>query len=104
MIKVTRLIALFILIISLGEGVYAQSTTTGSNVITTAVSFLTITPDSRAGGMGDAGVATSSDVSSQHWNAAKYAFAESDMGVAVSYSPWLRALVDDINLAYLGWV
>ena len=101
MIKVTRLIALIVLIITLGEGVYAQSTTTGSNVITTAVSFLTITPDSRAGGMGDAGVATSSDVSAQHWNAAKYAFAESDMGVGISYSPWLRALVDDINLAYL---
>lgn len=101
MIKLTRFLALILLIISVGEGVYAQSTTTGANVITTAVPFLTITPDSRAGGMGDAGVATSPDVSAQHWNPAKYAFVESDMGVGISYSPWLRALVNDINLAYL---
>ncbi|MBT6007021.1 MAG: type IX secretion system outer membrane channel protein PorV, partial [Prolixibacteraceae bacterium] len=70
--------------------------------ITTAVPFLSITPDSRAGGMGDVGVGTSPDVSSQHWNPAKYAFIESDMGVGLSYSPWLRALVNDINLAYIA--
>lgn len=82
--------------------VYAQRTsTTGANVITTGVPFLTIAPDSRAGAMGDAGVATSPDVNSQHWNPAKYAFMESDMGVALSYTPWLRNLVSDINLAYL---
>ena len=51
--------------------------------------------------MGDAGVGTTPDVNAQHWNPAKYAFMESDMGVGLSYSPWLRALVDDINLAYL---
>jgi hypothetical protein len=80
----------------------AQTTNTnGSNVIQTAVSFLTIAPDSRAGAMGDAGVATSPDVNSQHWNPAKYAFAESEMGVGLSYTPWLRNLVPDINLAYL---
>ncbi len=80
----------------------AQSTsTTGANVITTGVPFLTIAPDSRGGAMGDAGVATSSDVNSQHWNAAKYAFNESQMGVGLSYTPWLRNLVSDINLAYL---
>jgi hypothetical protein len=78
-----------------------QATTSGANTITTAVPFLSITPDSRAGGMGDAGVATTPDVNAQHWNPAKYAFIESDMGVGVSYSPWLRALVNDINLAYL---
>lgn len=82
--------------------VQAQTVNTnGSNVIQTGVSFLTIAPDSRAGGMGDAGVATSPDVSSQHWNPAKYAFAESEMGVGLSYTPWLRNLVPDINLAYL---
>jgi hypothetical protein len=80
---------------------YSQSSLTGANVITTGVPFLTIAPDSRAAGMGDAGVATSPDVNSQHWNPAKYAFMESDMGVSLSYSPWLRALVNDINLAYL---
>ncbi len=73
----------------------------GANTITTAVPFLSITPDSRAGGMGDAGVGTTPDLVSQHWNPAKYAFIESEMGVSLSYSPWLRNLVDDINLAYL---
>ncbi len=81
----------------------AQKTTstTGANVITTGVPFLTIAPDSRGGAMGDAGAATSPDVNSQHWNAAKYAFNESQMGVGLSYTPWLRNLVSDINLAYL---
>ncbi len=79
----------------------AQSSTSGANVVSTAVPFLTIAPDSRAGAMGDAGVATSPDMNSQHWNPAKYAFISSDAGVALSYSPWLRKLVDDINLAYL---
>jgi hypothetical protein len=74
---------------------------TGANVITTGVPFLTIAPDSRAAGMGDAGVAISPDVNSQHWNPAKYAFISSNMGISLSYSPWLRALVNDINLAYL---
>ncbi|MBL7968009.1 MAG: type IX secretion system outer membrane channel protein PorV [Prolixibacteraceae bacterium] len=79
----------------------SKTSTTGANTITTGVPFLTIAPDSRAGAMGDAGVATSADVNSQHWNAAKYAFAESEMGIALSYTPWLRNLVSDINLAYL---
>ena len=78
-----------------------KTSTTGANTITTGVPFLTIAPDSRSGGMGDAGVAISPDVNSQHWNPAKYAFVESEMGVALSYSPWLSQLVDDINLAYL---
>ncbi len=68
-----------------------------------AVPFLTIAPDSRAGAMGDVGVATSPDMNSMRWNAAKYAFIETDMGVALSYTPWLRKLVDDINLAYLSY-
>ncbi len=71
------------------------------NPIQTAVPFLTITPDSRAGGMGDIGVATSPDANSLHWNPAKYAFIHNDMGFSVSYIPWLRNLVNDINLAYL---
>ncbi len=79
-----------------------KTSTTGANTISTGVPFLTIAPDSRAGAMGDAGVATSPDVNSQHWNPAKYAFIESDMGVALSYTPWLRNLVSDINMAYLA--
>ncbi len=73
------------------------------NTITTAVPFLMITPDSRAGGMGETGVATTPDVNSMHWNAAKYAFAEKKSAVGISYTPWLRALVPDINLAYISF-
>ncbi|MCX7862519.1 MAG: type IX secretion system outer membrane channel protein PorV [Bacteroidales bacterium] len=73
-----------------------------ANVITTAVPFLTIAPDSRSGAMGDAGVSTSPDINSQHHNPAKYAFMKNDFGVSISYTPWLRQLVNDINLAYLA--
>lgn len=73
------------------------------NVITTAVSFLTITPDSRSGGMGDAGAATTNDVWAQHSNASKYALEEDDFGVGLSYTPWLSNLgIKDINLLYLA--
>lgn len=72
------------------------------NTITTAVPFLLIGPDSRSGGMGDAGVATSPDASSMHWNPSKYGFVKKQTGISVSYTPWLRALVPDINLAYLS--
>ena len=72
------------------------------NTITTAVPFLMITPDSRAGGMGDVGAATSTDVNSIHWNPSKLGFAEKKMAVGISYTPWLRALVQDINMAYLS--
>jgi len=78
--------------------------TTGDhlNTITTAVPFLLISPDSKAGAMGDVGVATSPDANSMHWNPAKMSFAEDDIGVAVSIVPWLRELVPDINLQYIG--
>ena len=72
------------------------------NTITTAAPFLMISPDARAGGMGDLGVATGADAASIHWNPGKLAFAENKMGFALSYTPWLRALVPDINLAYLS--
>jgi hypothetical protein len=72
------------------------------NAIQTVVPFLTIAPDSRAGAMGDAGVATSPDVYSNHWNPAKFAFIDGNGGVGISYSPWLRNLVPDINIAYLS--
>lgn len=73
------------------------------NPIHSTVPFLTIAPDSRAGAMGDVGAATQPDASSQHWNAAKYAFLPGEMGFALSYTPWLRKLVNDINLAYLNF-
>ncbi len=72
------------------------------NTITTAVPFLNIGPDARSGGMGELGAGTAPDAISQHWNPAKYPFIDKDMGFAVSYSPWLRQLVNDINLAYLS--
>jgi hypothetical protein len=71
-------------------------------VITTAVPFLTISPDSRAAGMGDVGVATSPDANSIHWNASKLAFAEKPNGFGISYAPWLRAIVPDVHLSYLS--
>lgn len=73
-----------------------------NNPISTAVPFLTISPDSKSGAMGDAGVATSPDVYSQNWNSSKYAFIESNAGFSISYTPWLKKLVDDMNLAYLS--
>ncbi len=72
------------------------------NTITTAVPFLLISPDSRGGALGDAGVATSPDANSIHWNPAKLAFIDDDAGVSLTYSPWLRNLVGDISLSYLS--
>lgn len=87
--------------------VEAQSTLGRSdlqlNTITTAVPFLLIAPDSRAGALGDAGVATSPDANSIHWNPAKLAFIDKDMGLSISYSPWLRRLVPDISLSYVSF-
>lgn len=72
------------------------------NTITTAVPFLLIAPDSRSGAIGDAGVALSPDAASIHWNPAKMSFSDKEFEVGLSYSPWLRTLVDDMNLAYLS--
>jgi len=72
------------------------------NTITTAVPFLLIAPDARGGAMGDAGVSSSPDANSMHWNPSKYAFMKNSIGFSTSYSPWLRGLVNDINLAYLA--
>lgn len=71
------------------------------NIISSAVPFLNFTPDSRSGAMGDVGVALSPDVNSQHWNPAKFAFVPGSAGVALSYTPWLRNLVPDMNMLYL---
>ena len=75
----------------------------GQNIVSTAVPFLNIAPESRADGMGDAGVAISPDINSQHWNPAKYAFIDGSMGVSFSFTPWLRELVNDINMYYLSY-
>ncbi len=73
------------------------------NTIITAVPFLRIVPDARAGAMGDTGIATSPDANSLHFNGSKLAFAEKDLGISVTYTPWLRALnLNDVYLAYLS--
>lgn len=69
--------------------------------ITTPVPFLNFSPDARGAAMGDAGAAASPDANATYWNAAKLAYAEKDFGAAVSYTPWLRNLTDDMFLAYL---
>lgn len=71
------------------------------NPVFTGVTSLTIAPDSRAGAMGDVGVATDPDVNSQYWNPAKYPFTVSPAGLSLAYTPWLRQLVSDIDLANL---
>jgi len=100
-----ELVFLLILIIS-GWNVQGQPLSTGQeiryNPISTAVPFLTITPDSRHGAMGNVGAATSPDANSQYLNPSKYAFADGKYGFSVSYTPWLRKLVNDVNLAYLS--
>jgi hypothetical protein len=97
--KVALAILIFLGFLSGNTSLYSQD---DLNPIQTVVPFLTIAPDSRAGGMGDAGVATSPDVYSMHWNPAKFAFIDGNGGVALSYTPWLRNLVPDMNIAYLG--
>ena len=72
------------------------------NSVVTGVPFLLITPDARAGGMGDAGVAVQPDANALSINPSKIAFLEKPYGFALSYSPWLKSLVPDINLAYLS--
>ena len=71
------------------------------NPVQTSVTSLSIAPDARGGGLGDVGAATDADVNSQFWNPAKYPFNIARAGVAVSYTPWLRKIVNDINLANL---
>lgn len=97
---------LFVLALILSKVADAQQNPTGqddnSRVITTAIPFLSITPDSRSGGMGDAGVAISPDANSIHWNPSKLVFIENKMGFALSYSPWLAKIINDMSLSYLS--
>ena len=72
------------------------------NPVTTGVTSLGITPDARGASMGDLGAATEADVNSQFWNPSKYAFAYSRAGISLSYTPWLRKIVNDIYLANLS--
>jgi hypothetical protein len=103
--KISKFLALLIIEGTLTLISFSQITTgevTGEiNTIQSVVPFLTIASDSRSGAMGDVGVATTADINSLHWNPSKYTFIDGDGGIGLSYSPWLRNLVPDINLAYL---
>ncbi len=79
-----------------------QDYSVSPNVITTAVPFVSISPDARGGAMGDCGVASDPDVYSMHYNAAKYVYLQDKFAGGLGYSPWLRNLVPDMNLAYLA--
>ena len=71
------------------------------NPVNTSVTSQSIAPDARAAGMGDVGAATDPDVTAQYWNPAKYPFCISRAAVSLNYTPWLRQLVSDMDLAYL---
>ena len=94
-----RLTVSILLCCGLSTVIYAQAQPI--NVVTTAVPFLRISPDARSGGMGDLGIATSPDASSGLWNIGKVAFNESKGGIAATYIPWLKNLVNDVYLASL---
>jgi hypothetical protein len=94
------LLSVFIVSFTFGQGggtTYTEQKD-GSRVISTAVPFLTISPDARAGGMGNVGVSTMPDAYSMFWNPAKYAFIDKTFGFGIGYVPWLRQLVNDIGL------
>jgi len=87
---------------SFSQTAVIQGQDTTQRVISTAVPFLGITPDARAAGMGDVGVATTADPNSIYWNAAKLPFAEDKIGVSLSFTPWLRKLVNDMSISFLS--
>lgn len=94
-------ITLIFLCMLLTTGAAAQEKLSQFNPVEHAVISQTIAPDARAAGMGDVGAATDPDVNSQYWNPAKYPFCISRAGVSLNYTPWLRQLVNDIDLAYV---
>lgn len=91
-----------LLCVSMALAGHAQDKLSEFNPVDHAVISQTIAPDARAAGMGDVGVATDPDVNSQYWNPAKYPFCISRAGVSLNYTPWLRQLVNDIDLAYVA--
>ena len=97
----TRIVAVIVAAITVLP-LAAQDKKDMFNPVNTSVTSQTIAPDARAAGLGDAGAATDPDVVSQYWNPAKYPFTISRAGVALNYTPWLRQLVSDMDLAYLA--
>ena len=103
MLIISRQQRAFLLTLSLvmTMAISAQDKSDMFNPVNTSVTSQTIAPDARAAGLGDVGAATDPDVVSQYWNPAKYPFTISRAGVALNYTPWLRQLVSDMDLAYL---
>jgi hypothetical protein len=99
--RLYRALWLVLVLAAVSATVKAQDKKNMFNPVNTSVTSLSIAPDARAGAMGDVGAATEADVHSQYWNPAKYPFNIARAGVAASYTPWLRKLVNDINLANL---
>lgn len=99
--NILRLFLAFILASYVYE-TYAQDKRDMFNPVNHAVISQTIAPDARSAGMGDVGAATDPDVNSQYWNPAKYPFNISRAGVAINYTPWLRQLVNDMDMAYVA--
>lgn len=97
-----RKIIMIFVCLALAIGAKAQDKMSEFNPVEHAVISQTIAPDARAAGMGDVGAATDPDVNSQFWNPAKYPFCISRAGIALNYTPWLRQLVSDIDLAYVA--
>lgn len=96
-----KIIMIFVCL-ALAIGAKAEDKMSEFNPVEHAVISQTIAPDARAAGMGDVGAATDPDVNSQFWNPAKYPFCISRAGIALNYTPWLRQLVSDIDLAYVA--
>lgn len=102
-----RLNRLMYALLGLAAGVQLNAQTNTNllgqqNTITTTVPFLMISPDARGGAMGDVGAATPNDPNAGHWNCAKFAFIEKTGGVSLTYTPWLRQLVDGVSISYLS--
>ena len=96
-------LSLLLMFATLSMAIQAQQTGQNKNYISTGMPILLIAPDAVSSGMGDVGVASTPDIYSAHWNNAKFAFIDGNMGISTTYTPWLRNLhVSDMNLLYLG--
>ncbi len=98
--KISLLQRLLVVLLGSGSSFLATAQTSDLNVVTSAVPFLRISPDARAGGMGDVGIATNPDANSAFWNLAKIPFTKAKSGLSVTYTPWLKDLgLNDVYLA-----
>jgi hypothetical protein len=104
-LKIKSTLKVLPLLLMIGNVAFAQTGVKvgeNYNTITTAVPFLRISPDARSGAMGDVGIATEADANSGHYNIAKVVTNKKKTGLSITYTPWLRALVPDINLVYVA--